>query len=80
MLFGVIRCGELESGSVSLGPQWLLGNRYTRISSKWGSQMVLRGGDSNPESVSLKNLLVGQELMQIEVAENDPLFLIERAT
>ena len=37
-------------------------------------------GNSDPGSMSLKNPSVGRELMQVEVAENDPSFLIERAT
>ena len=40
--------GNSNPGSVSLGPQWLLGNRYTHISSEMASQRV--SGDGELES------------------------------
>ena len=42
---GFWEVGNSNPGSVSLGRQWLLGNRYIRISPKWGSEVVFRRGE-----------------------------------
>ena len=62
--------GNSNPGSVSLGRQWLLGNRYIGISPEWGSQGVLRRTELESEVRLLRSSSLHREPMKIEFAEN----------
>ena len=63
---GYFDAGNSISESVSLGRQWLLGNRYTGISLKWGCQGIWRRGELESGAQTPRNPIGRPEPMEIE--------------
>ena len=68
---GFWEVGNSNPVSVSCGRQWLLGNRYTRISPKRASQRVFRGGELESAVNSIGVWGVDRQLTEIEFAGNN---------